>query len=209
LWSDSWANGEPIPARFAAARPDARPGVAFSDNRNPHLAWSDVPGGTRSFALIGHDFDMPTRHPARLDPAGELAPDVARSDFFLWVLVDLPADLVHIDEGRFSRAFVAGGKPGPQVPGLPGARHGLNDFTGWFASDARLAGRYHGYDGPFPPVNDPLVHHCVFTVYALGVDRAPVDAPFTGTQVRVAIHPHVLAEATLSGTYSLNPRLRR
>jgi len=31
---------------------------------------------------------------------------------------------------------------------------------------------------------------------------------FTGPQVREAIYPHILAEATHSGTYTLNRRLR-
>jgi hypothetical protein len=46
------------------------------------------------------------------------------------------------------------------------ARHGLNDYTGWFAGDAAMAGNYFGYDGPFPPFNDSLMHHYVFTLYA-------------------------------------------
>ena len=44
-------------------------------------------------------------------------------------------------------------------------------------------------------------------LYALNVERAPVDGSFTGPQVRQAIYPHVLAEATYSGTYTLNRRL--
>jgi phosphatidylethanolamine-binding protein (PEBP) family uncharacterized protein len=35
--------------------------IALSSNRNPHLAWSDVPEGTKSFALICHDADVPNR----------------------------------------------------------------------------------------------------------------------------------------------------
>jgi phosphatidylethanolamine-binding protein (PEBP) family uncharacterized protein len=54
-----------------------------------------------------------------------------------------------------------------------------------------------------------LIHHYVFTVYALSTDTVPVRDPFNGTQVRQAIYPYVLAEATHSGTYTLNARLRR
>ena len=35
-----------------------------------------------------------------------------------------------------------------------------------------MAGNYFGYDGPFPPFNDSLVHHYVFTLYALAIERA-------------------------------------
>ena len=204
LWSDSWVNGERIPAHCAAGKVDGA-GVGFSDNLNPHLAWSEVPAGTKSFALICHDFDVPSRGDDVNQPDREVPADLPRVDFFHWVLVDLPATTHRIDEGEFSRGFTARGKSGPAT--LHGARHGLNDYTGWFAGNAEMAGSYFGYDGPFPPFNDSLVHHYVFTLYALGVARAPVEGAFTGAQVREAIYPHVLAEATHSGTYTLNRRL--
>jgi Raf kinase inhibitor-like YbhB/YbcL family protein len=213
LWSDSWINGERIPTRFAAGKPDGRGGAAFSDNLSPHLAWSEVPAGTRS--LICHDFDVPSRGDDVNRSDREVPADLPRVDFFHWVMVDLPATLSELAEGRFSRGFTARGKPGPALGvlgaggpvGLAVARHGLNDYTGWFASNPEMAGNYFGYDGPFPPFNDSLVHHYVFTVYALSIARAPVEGDFTGPQVRAAIYAHILAEATHSGTYTLNQRL--
>ena len=205
LWSDSWINGDRIPPRFAAGRLEGGSGVGFSDNLNPHLAWSEVPQGTQSLALICHDFDVPSRGDDVNQADREVPSDLPRVDFFHWVMVDLPAGLGAIAEGEFSRSFSARGKPGPQA--LHGARHGLNDYTGWFAGNPEMAGQYFGYDGPFPPFNDSLVHHYVFTLYALDVARTPVDGVFTGAQVREAIARHVLAEATHSGTYTLNRRL--
>ena len=61
LWSDSWTNGDRIPVRYAAGRPDGAGGATFSDNLNPHLAWSDLPAGTQSMVLICHDFDVPSQ----------------------------------------------------------------------------------------------------------------------------------------------------
>jgi Raf kinase inhibitor-like YbhB/YbcL family protein len=207
LWSDSWDNGERIGARFAAGRLDDGAGVAFSDNVNPHLAWSDLPAGTRSLVLICHDFDVPSRGDDVNQPDREVPSDLPRVDFFHWVLVDLPPTLAQIAEGEFSRGFTPRGKPGPQA--LHGARQGLNDYTGWFAGDAERAGNYFGYDGPFPPFNDSLVHHYVFTLYALDVARLPLEGAFTGQQVREALAGHVLDAATYSGTYTLNRRLVR
>jgi hypothetical protein len=204
LWSDSWTNGDRIPARYAAGKPDAKTTVTFSDDINPHLAWSEVPAGTKSLALICHDFDVPSRGDDVNQPGREVPEDLPRVDFFHWVLVDLPPALGGIAEGEFSRGFTARGKPGPAT--LHGARHGLNDYTGWFAGDAQMAGNYFGYDGPFPPFNDSLVHHYVFTLYALDVPRLAVEGAFTGAQVREALRGHVLEEATFSGTYTLNPR---
>ena len=211
LWSDSWVNGERIPTRFAAGQPDAQSGVTFSDNISPHLAWSEVPAGTQSFALICHDFDAPSRGDDVNKTDREVPADLPRVDFFHWVMIDLPGSTAELKEGEFSRGFTAHGKPGPEVGvgSLPGARHGLNAYTGWFAGNPEMAGNYFGYDGPFPPFNDSLIHHYVFTVYALKIARVPIEGAFTGPQVREAIYPHILAEATHSGTYTLNKRLIR
>jgi Raf kinase inhibitor-like YbhB/YbcL family protein len=205
LWSRSWVNGDPIPARFAAGRPDPDSVVTFSDNVSPHLAWDDLPAGTRSLALICHDFDVPSRGDDVNQPDREVPSDLPRVDFFHWVMVDLPASLRELGEGEFSQGFTPRGKAGPGT--LHGARHGLNDYTGWFAGNADMAGQYFGYDGPFPPFNDSLIHHYVFTLYALDLERCPVEGSFTGADVRKAVVGHVLGEATISGTYTLNRRL--
>ncbi len=205
LWSDSWTNGDRIPARYAAGRLEAAAGVAFGDNLNPHLAWSEVPADAKSMVLICHDFDVPSRGDDVNQNDREVPADLPRVDFFHWVLVDLPPRPTVIAEGEFSRGFTARGKSGPAT--LHGARHGLNDYTGWFAGNPEMAGRYFGYDGPFPPFNDSLVHHYVFTLYALSLTRLPIEGDFTGAQVRAALAGHVLAEATFSGTYTLNRRL--
>ncbi len=205
LWSDSWTNGDRIPARYAAGRPDGAGAATFSDNLNPHLAWSEVPAGTQSFVLICHDFDVPTRADDVNQPGREVPVDLARQDFFHWVLVDIPAGVSEIAEGAFTRGFTPRGKPGPEAP--LGGRHGLNDYTGWFAGNADMAGQYFGYDGPFPPWNDALIHHYVFTLYAVAVPRLPLDGVFTGQQVREKLAGRVLGEVTFSGTYTLNQRL--
>ncbi|MGB5207625.1 MAG: YbhB/YbcL family Raf kinase inhibitor-like protein, partial [Azonexus sp.] len=62
-------------------------------------------------------------------------------------------------------------------------------------------------DGPCPPWNDEIIHHYVFTVYALNIDQLPVSGRFGGPEVRAAIFGHVLAEASLTGTYTLNAKL--
>lgn len=205
LMSDSWTNGDRIPSRFAAGRLAEDGAVGFSDNLSPHLAWRDLPAGTKSLVLICHDFDVPSRPDDVNQPDREIPADLPRVDFFHWVLVDLPPTPSEMAEGEFSRGFTARGKPGPQA--ARGARQGVNDYTGWFAGDAQMAGAYFGYDGPFPPFNDTLVHHYVFTLYAVSVARLPVEGAFTGAQVREALKGCMLDAATYSGTYTLNRRL--
>ena len=206
LWSDSFADGTDIPVEYAFGKPQGGKHVALSDNRNPHLAWDGVPEGTASFALIVHDYDVPSR-PDDVNQEGRTIPaDLPRVDFFHWVLFDLPAGLRAIAAGSCSHAITPRGKHGPMIVHGPvdGALHGLNGYTEWFAGDPDMAGDYYGYDGPCPPWNDSLIHHYVFTLYALSIDRLAVTGRVTGEAVRAAMEGNIVAKATISGLYSLN-----
>lgn len=205
ITSNSFSDGEVVPARYAFAKPDPDTRVTLSENINPGLEWTDIPEGTRSFALICHDPDAPSRADDVNQPDREVPEDLPRVDFFHWVLVDIPADKTSIAEGDFADGVVVRGKPSGQGP--QGMRQGRNDFTGWFAGDEEMAGSYFGYDGPAPPWNDSIPHRYVFTVYALDVEDVDVEGDFTGHDVRSAIDGHVLAEASITGTYTQNPRL--
>jgi Raf kinase inhibitor-like YbhB/YbcL family protein len=203
--TNSFTDGAPIPEPYALAKPDPETRVKFAANISPHLGLSDVPDGTRSFAIICHDPDVPSKPDDVNQPDRECPADLPRVDFFHWVLVDLAGDVRSLDEGEFSNGVVPHGKQAQEGP--RGTRQGLNDFTGWFSGDPDMEGQYFGYDGPAPPWNDSIIHHYVFTIYALEVDRVDVDGDFTGPEVRDAIEGHVLAEASLQGTYTQNPRL--
>lgn len=209
LWSESFKDGEAIPGEYAFCVIDPASHVAMSSNKNPHLAWSDLPADTKSLALVCHDRDVPSRGDDVNQEGKSVPADLPRVDFFHWTLIDLPADMKSIAAGQYSNEVTARGKNGPDIgDGRPG-RHGINDYTGWFAGDANMAGEYYGYDGPCPPWNDSIQHHYVFTLFALDIERIPVDGKFTGQQVRDAIHGHVLAEASIVGTYTLNPALAK
>ena len=206
LWSDSFLDGATIPVEFAFGRPAPRTHVALSDNRNPHLAWDDVPEETQSFALIVHDYDVPSR-PDDVNQWGRtVAADLPRIEFFHWTLFDLPSTLRSIADGAFSSGVTPRGKAGPMIAHGPvdGALHGLNGYTDWFAGDPEMAGDYYGYDGPCPPWNDSIVHHYVFTLYALSSDRLVVTGRVTGEAVRAAMAGQVVAEASITGVYALN-----
>ena len=120
-------------------------------------------------------------------------------------LVDLKPDGSPIAEGEFSSAVTPRGKKGPEAP--RGARQGINNYTNWFAGDKDMGGDYFGYDGPCPPWNDEILHHYVFTLYALDSATCSVSGAFKGGDVLKAIEGHVLAEASLTGIYTLNPKL--
>jgi Raf kinase inhibitor-like YbhB/YbcL family protein len=206
--SDDFADMQPIPEEFACGKPgpDGEPCV-FAPNRNPHLAWSEVPQGTRSFALICVDTDVPTRGDDVNQADRHVPASLPRQEFFHWVMIDIPPECRELGAGSCAEDVVAHGKREPFGP--PGAKQGINDFTGWFAGDAEMSGDYYGYDGPCPPWNDDLIHHYHFHVYALDVARLGLAGRFTAADVRAAMDGHVLAEAEVRGTYSLNAALRR
>jgi hypothetical protein len=202
--SNSFPDGGPMPGDVAAgiSGPD---GPVPGPNRSPHLAWTDVPDGTRSFAVVCHDPDAPSRADD-VNRADRTVPyDLPRVDFHHWVLVDLPADARALAAGADSDGFTPRGKtPGPTDHGV----RGLNDYTGWFAGDEAMRGDYGGYDGPWPPFNDERLHRYVFTVYALDVPSLGLPARFTAPQALEAMAGHVLATAAVTGTYSLYPNPR-
>ena len=206
LTSSSFSNDEKIPGEFAFCTPDPAHHVCLGSNRNPQLSWTDVPAGTRSFALICHDPDVPSRGDDVNQEGRSVPAALPRVDFFHWVLVDLPPAITTIDTGEFSADVTPRGKGGPAAP--HGTRQGINDYTGWFAGDGDMCGDYYGYDGPCPPWNDELRHRYVFTVFALDCERLPVEGKFTGEQVREAMQGHILGQASLTGVYTLNPAVK-
>jgi Raf kinase inhibitor-like YbhB/YbcL family protein len=89
ILSTTFGHGQPIPKDC----------TCDGENRSPHLAWSEIPVHTRSFALVCDD------------------PDAPRGTWVHWVLFNLQADAVELAPGV------------PRTPELPsGARQGLNDF---------------------------------------------------------------------------------
>jgi hypothetical protein len=205
LRSRSFNDGDPIPGEFAFAVVDPVNHFALSTNRNPHLEWSDVPEGTKSFALVVRDFDVPSQADDVNQEGREVPASLPRVDFFHWLLLDIPSTTREIASSSHSNGVRPRGKPGPTT--ADGLRHGVNDFTKWFSGNVQMEGRYYGYDGPAPPWNDAIIHHYEFTLYALDVPHLQVQGELTGPNVKAALEGHVLAEATLTGTYSLNPHL--
>ena len=203
LTSSNFADHGRIPGALAFAVPDPAEHVKLSSNRNPHLRWTDAPKGTQSFAVICHDPDVPSK-PDDVNKEGRTVPkSLPRVDFYHWALIDLPASVMEIREGEFADGVHPRGKKGPEA--AHGARQGINDYSAWFAGDKDMGGKYFGYDGPCPPWNDEILHHYVFTVYALDVPRLSITGDIGCRDAVKAMEGHILDRATLTGTYTLNP----
>ena len=211
LWSDSFTEGGLIPPECAFAVIDPDTHVRFSSNRNPHLAWDDVPTGTQSLVLLCRDIDAPSVDTDVNKEGREIPMELPRTDFYHWTLVDIPVAMRSVTQGMFSELVTPHGKSGPLVPFAVknGTEHqlrqGINDYTSWFLNDPGMAGEYYGYDGPCPPWNDQRVHTYLFCLYAIDVPQLALEGRFTGAEARRAIRGHILDEAQIFGVYSLNP----
>ncbi|MGB8636414.1 MAG: YbhB/YbcL family Raf kinase inhibitor-like protein [Rhodanobacteraceae bacterium] len=204
LRSNDFDHGTTIPDECAFGKPGDP--VEHSDNLSPHLAWKDVPAGTRSFVLTCIDDDAPSKGDDVNQKGREVPSGLPRVEFVHWLMADIPAECGELAQGSCSEGVTPHGKREPVGP--PGSVQGRNDYSSWFAGDDDMAGDYRGYDGPCPPWNDSLLHHYQFDLYAVDVPSLGLEPGFTLAQLRAALDGHVLAEATRTGTYSLNPRLR-
>ena len=111
ITSSAFAEGDTIPQQH----------TGVGDNLSPPLAWSNLPEGTKSLALICDDPDAPSR--AKPRPEGP---------WVHWVIYNLPADLSKLPAGMARDAELA-------APAE--ARQGHNS---WPSDNV-------GYLGPMPP----------------------------------------------------------
>jgi Raf kinase inhibitor-like YbhB/YbcL family protein len=209
----------PTPAQpFTVALADVKPGGALPDeaafcgrdgnpgqNVSPAVSWTAGPGGTRSYVLLMVDVDVPQDLSLIGKPDVTIPEDAPRRPFYHWVLADIPASVTGIDAGADSRGVTPKGKPlGPTPYGV----RGVNDYAGFFNGNPETAGPHGGYDGPCPPANDARLHHYAFRVYALDVESLALKEGFDGKAVEEAMAGHILAQAEVVGTYTMNPALR-
>jgi len=203
--SETFDDGGAIHGPHALCVPDPPGQVKLGQNRNPQLAWSELPKGTQSVVIICHDPDVPSKADDVNQEGRTIPASLPRVNFSHWVLIDMPASGSPVRDGEFSSGVTPKGKSGPLGP--RSTRQGLNDYTIWFKNDPNMAGDYFGYDGPCPPWNDSIPHHYVFALFALDVEKCPVQRKFTAADVLKAMKGHVLGTAKITGRYSLNPAI--
>lgn len=145
--STAFKNAEKVPAKYTCE------GL----NVSPPLQWSDPPAGTASFALIVDD------------------PDAPSGTFTHWVLFNIPAGILSLNESLPSRDRLENG-----------ALHGKTDFG------------TVGYGGPCPPSGP--VHHYRFNIYALD-KTIDLNAGVSKKQLLDAIKGRILAQGQLIGLY--------
>ena len=122
LLSSSFVHGQRIPEEFAFCAPDPAQHVRMGRNRNPHLRWTGVPSTAKSLVLLCVDVDVPTR-PDDVNKEGRIVPaDLPRTNFWHWVMVDMPPSVSEIPAGSASDGDHGPGqartaRPGGLTPG--------------------------------------------------------------------------------------------
>lgn len=189
--------------RFSDSAAFCPPGKGPKDV-SPGISWSAGPEGTKSYALLLSDPDVPQDLSLINKPGTTIPAGAPRISVFHWVLADIPAAITSLAQGAESESLVPGGKPiGLTQHGMRGA----NVFTTFLATTDGMAGTYGGYDGPCPPVNDQRIHHYTLRIVALDIPTLGLSGPFSGEDVEKAIGGHVLAGGEAIATYILNPSL--
>ncbi|HEU5047500.1 MAG TPA: YbhB/YbcL family Raf kinase inhibitor-like protein [Rickettsiales bacterium] len=180
--------------------------VKDGPDKSVGIAWSKGPEGTKSYAIVMVDTDVPTNFEDAGREGKTIAATMPRKNFYHWILFDIPATKTMIPAYTDSDALVKNGK---SVIDTSYGTRGVNDYAPYFATDPERKGVYAGYDGPCPPWNDTLVHHYHFKVFALDVATLGIPGlKATGPAVIQAIKKHTLAEGEVVGKYTLNPSLK-
>lgn len=175
-------NNKPIAEKFAYCAPDGKGKTKKGGNISPQLSWSGAPKETKSFAIVVVDPDVP----AKFDDANKegkiISEAFPRQNFYHWVLVNIPANITNIDEGKGKEKTI-----GTQL---------VNDYAG-----GKKLPEFLGYDGPCPPWNDARLHHYHFTVHALNTEKLEIPETTTGKDIISDIKKHSIAKGELVGTY--------
>lgn len=190
----------PIAEKHAFCAPRGTEKSAPGQNISPGISWSKGPEGTKSYAVIVVDSEVPVNL-ADAGKEGRVIPaEMPRQDFYHMIALNIPATAQGIAEGE--------GKPARNR--MPGVVFGINDYPKFLGLPDSLtnADKYSGYDGPCPPWNDLRVHRYHFRVYALSTVLSLKAQP-KGAEVMSLIAPHILAMGEVVGTYTLNPMLKK
>ncbi len=183
------ANQKPIPEKFALCQPDGSGKSKGGENVRPTITWGHAPEGTRSFAVVVTDPDVPADFTDAGQEGKVVKEDAKRQLFYHWALADIPANVTEIPGG-----------PSHEAPSFGTAASG---------SLEKYVDNPTQYGGPCPPWNDQRVHHYTFTVYALKVPALDLSPEPTAAEVEAAAKKAAIAFASQTGTYTLNPALRR
>lgn len=195
LTSQTFSMGQIIPDVCAHGALNEQGIEVLGENLTPHLAWSGVPEGTRSWMLACIDDDVPVERD-QLEATGCFSPLISRRRFVHWVQIDIPLSVQSLEQGILSGANKLDVRYG---------RTGFNDYLKNPDLNAPLVAQVGvGYDGPHPPQVDSRWHFYHFVVLALDVPTLDVPAIFTWSQAFEAAQGHILASASLVGRYTLN-----
>ena len=156
------------------------------ENQRPTLSWTAGPEGTRSYAIVVSDSDVPADLSIANQKQYLIADDMPRQTLYHWIQYNITAD---------TREVFGGTRP----PGFGKAA----------ANTVSQGTDVYGYGGPCPPWNDALVHRYHFTVHALKVAKLPFSDDAPAADVVAAIEKNTLAKAERIGTFTLNPSLRK
>ena len=180
-----------FPADSVACTADPTGGVSRNGKDvSPGVSWSAGPPGTKSYALIMTDPDVPASGGDPSQPSAPIPADVPRRVLYHWILLQIPATMTGLPPGTGNKYAELFG--GPKTPMSPGAGQEFSEY---------------GYGGPCPPVQDLKPHHYHIRVFALDLATFPNATPIDGASLEEMLASHILAEGEATAAYATNPSL--
>lgn len=188
-------NGEPIPAIHAYCINKDGEKHAPGENISPSISWTKGPEGTKAYAIVVVDRDVPKKFDNANKEGKTIGITEPRQNFYHWMLLNIPADVTEIPEGKGKDKNV-----GLQL---------VSDYLKFSGEKPSYLSKmkYTGYDGMCPPWNDERIHNYHFKVLALSNFYQPQEND-SGDKISRALTKLTLAEGEVVGTYTLNDNLK-
>jgi Raf kinase inhibitor-like YbhB/YbcL family protein len=181
--------GSPIAPHYAYCAPEGKAGGNF----RPALMINNVPSAAKSLAVVMVDPDVPTDFSDAGKKDKVIPAEMKRQDFYHWVAFNIPTHVTRLPAGKGS---------GKEKSALHYGVEWVNDYAAFHKGTPAV--HFTGYDGPCPPFNDARLHHYHFQIHALDVPLLKPSPEASAKEVAALIRKHSIAEAVISGTYTLN-----
>ena len=188
---------------YSCATERSATGFEFGQNLSPPLAWTGVPEGAKSLAMVvtGTDNLVSVIDPAAGTKANEFTPPYAEPLRVHWIMWNIPVDVTELPEAiATTTEAVSVGTT---------ARQGMNfdGFPGWSGpcpSPIGLAREYKSTQGGYNyTYGSPMrgIDDLFFQIYALDTEL-DLGPEATKDDLLKAIDGHIIAAGELNGKYA-------
>jgi Raf kinase inhibitor-like YbhB/YbcL family protein len=172
-------------------------GYGKGKNLSPHLLWGNAPEGTKTFALLCVDIDVPTDFTYANKAGVFIEATQERKNFIHWMVGNIPQNINELPKGFMNRDSIS--------TDLTSLNLNHNDLVlGLTDYNSRFGNKAIGYWGPCGPTNDLRLHRYIFKIYALSTERLSLEPGYNYDDFKVEVEKSLIATTNVTGLYSRN-----